>query len=165
MADAELLRQRHRCFVESGARLIARRGDGGVDAERQGDQRVPEQKALHFRERQDALDLSVGFCVEEGRAMRERALDYGLPARAVEEGGLRAGGNELVPPGGLCGLKLLHLQVSGLRGSHRYATIPPASILPDELLTPLGEPDRSAAGGSRHLSLRRGRARERAGQS
>ena len=59
-----------------------------VDGERQADQRVAEQQALHVRQRQHAFDAAVGFGVQEVRVVAEDLAQDLLPAGAVEEGGL-----------------------------------------------------------------------------
>src|SRR5260221_11704047 len=108
MVDPPLLRQRLGGLSEHAPCPLAPRRNSAVDAKRQRNQRVPEQNAPHLGKRQDPLDPATGFSVEELGTMPERLFDDGLPSGAMEECGLGAAGYELVPPGKIDGLQLLH---------------------------------------------------------
>ncbi len=97
MVDAPLFGQGYSGLVEQAPRPIAAGRDPAIDAERQGNQRVPEQGALYLGKRQDAFDLPAGLGIEELRAVPECLLDDGFPARTVKEGSLAAAGYKTVP--------------------------------------------------------------------
>src|SRR5262249_3380179 len=84
--DAAALRQIARRRLERAPRPLALGRNAAVDAERQPDERVPEQQTLHLGERQHAFDPAAGFGVEEMSLVPELPLDYGLPSGPGEEG-------------------------------------------------------------------------------
>ena len=63
--------------------------DAAIGAERQGPQSVAEHPAFDFGQRQHTDDVTRPFGQEKMRAMAKSLLDDTLPARPVEEGGIR----------------------------------------------------------------------------
>jgi hypothetical protein len=104
----------------SCARHRCRRGRAAVHAERHRAERVAEQPALDFRERQHALDLAVLLHVIEPGLDAERAFDHLLPAGQVEEGGVGAAAHERVPAAVF--VRLQHVQGHG--GGGQYGARP-----------------------------------------
>ena len=121
VADAELARQRIGGAVQHGqhGRMFGDRA--AVHAERHRAQRMAEQAALDFGQRQHADDAAVLLDVVEEGLDAERSLDHRLPAGQVEEGGGGGGAHEGVPAA--VGFRLEQVQAQGPRRRCRRAAL------------------------------------------
>ncbi len=106
MLDFQLRRQGLCSLIQRGMGALRHGGDACIDAERQADQRMAEQQAFDFGQRQDTFDPAVGFDVEKRAAMAKCLFDHCFPTGAVEKCRLRAGLHEFVPTGKIGGLQL-----------------------------------------------------------
>src|SRR5512138_356741 len=92
-ARAELVR----LALECGRRLRIFGRDPGHRAERKGDERMPEEKALHLGERQYADYFGAPHCEEVVCAMTEATLDHLAPFEPMEERRLARARDECGP--------------------------------------------------------------------
>jgi hypothetical protein len=118
MVDTPFLGEHYGSLIECVPGAFGPRRDPAVDAKRERNQRVSEKEALDLCQGKHSLDASARLGVQESRAVTEGTLYDGLPPRAMEEGGLGTSGDELVPPGKIGGLKLVHPQCVRRRFSH-----------------------------------------------
>ena len=88
--------------------IILRRRHTTDCAKRQRDQGMPENEALHFRQREYPHDPSSALRQQVMRPVPEASLQHAFPPDAVEESGLGALFDELLPTRSIIWLERAH---------------------------------------------------------
>ncbi len=113
MVDVERIGEIGRRFDQRAASFGVGRRRAAVHAERQRDQRVAEQAALHLGERKDAGDRAGALGDEIVRAVAKDTFDDVPPADAMKEGRVGTALNEFFPGSGIGSGERAHADAVG----------------------------------------------------